>query len=60
MMSPESRAMSRVREEANRLGLACAAISGASSLMHLAYDRKVTMSLPSDQCSLLKRLNGVK
>lgn len=53
-------ALRAIRQEAQALGLACAALSGASALVHRAFDREVSSRLSDGEDALLRKLRSVK
>jgi hypothetical protein len=60
-MSPEHfEAVRRLRDEADKLRLACIDAAGNSSLMHIAFDSSIADKLPTDQVALLGRLNNIR
>lgn len=53
-------AVRKVRQEADRLRLACIAVAGGGALLHLVYDQEIQHILPIEEAVLLGRLGGVQ
>lgn len=53
-------AVRRVREEADKLRIACIAAAGSGALLHVAYDRGAVARLNTDEAVLLGRLRGIQ
>lgn len=61
-MTDEQRiAMMRVREEAQKLNLACAAYAKQSSaILHIAYDREISPRISLEDAILLAQMGGLQ
>lgn len=49
-------AVRRVREEADKLRLACIKVAGTGALLHMVYDTQVNLQTPADQLALLSAI----
>lgn len=56
MTDDHLRAVRKVREEADKLRLACLVAADGATLLHVAYDRDISFGLPIDEQILLGRL----
>lgn len=53
MIDERTRAVRKLRAEADNLRLACVAAARTSSILHVAYDQELVHALPRDQQILL-------